>query len=556
MSDFTIVLVNPQNPRGHVYDFNPPFLEHIGLGYVAASLRQAGFPVKLINFETDAGRSDTFLEEMARDQPRLVGFTTSFETITPVLSLCQKMKTENPTLHLCLGGHHATFCAKAILKENPWIDSIVQGEGDLTTVELVSTLQNGRPLRNLKGICYREGETIVQNPPRENVSDLDQLPFPARDNLASYSVSYGVPSSGILVLSSRGCYGKCSFCSVASFYRLAGRSAWRPRSAENFVDEIEQLQSKFGAFSFSFSDDTFLCPTRESKQRAYRIASEIIRRDLTLLFSCCFRMDSFDPDNPDDVQLLRLLKKAGLFSIYLGLESGCPQELKIYQKGTSLNKVRHLLAVSRGLGVPVEAGFIMFNPYSTVSSITANAEFLRSLDMGMLFHHFSSRVQLQPGIALINRLKEEGRLKEPKGLSDVYYYTFQDPVVENVAGALDSLYDKVAVQDRIILTYYLSLFYLINKINGSKKTASNSSLKISAGKASGEFKDLMRKISQENLILFQETVRMAQEGWSSSKFAGLSEPFIRTNQELANDLGALYDRQSEMVREYGEEALN
>ena len=556
MSDYRIVLVNPKNPRGYVYDFNPPFLEHIGLGYIAACLRKAGFSVKLINFEIDPDRSDSFFEEITKDKPHFVGFTTSFETISSVLSLCQKMKERNSTIHICLGGHHATFCADAILEKNPCIDSIVRGEGEITIVELASSLTIGRPLQNIKGLCYREGENIVKNLPRENIQDLDQIPFPERDNLVSYSFSHGVPSNGILVLSSRGCYGRCSFCSVASFYRLAGRSSWRPRSAENFVDEIEYLNSKFGAVAFSISDDTFICPAMGSKQRAHKIASEIIHRDLGVLFSCSFRIDSLNPYDQDDIQLLRHLQKAGLFSVYLGLESGCPKELKVYQKGITLKKVHQLLMVFRELGIPVEVGFIMFNPYSTVSTIITNAEFLISLDMGILFHHFSSKVQLQPGIAIINLLKAGGMLKEPKDLSDVYYYKFQDPVVETVADALDSIYGKVAVHDRMILTYYLGIFYLINKIGRIKKTASNALIRKSADQVSGEFNEIIRKISTENLILFQKTVSLAQEGWSSGVFAGLSESFIRTNQELAINLGTLYNKQYAMVMEHVEGALN
>lgn len=550
MNDYRIVLINPKNPRGYVYGFNPPFLEHIGLGYIAASLRQAGFSVELINFEIDPDRSDSFFEEITDNKFHLAGFTTSFETINSVLSLCQKLKEKNPDIHICLGGHHATFCADTILEKNPWIDSIVQGEGEITIVELASSLKIGGPLQNIKGLCYREGENIVQNPPRENIPDLDHIPFPERDNLVSYSFSRGVPSNGILVLSSRGCYGRCSFCSVASFYRLAGRSFWRPRSAENFVDEIEYLNSKFGAVSFSISDDTFICPTIGSKKRAHMIASEIIHRDLSVLFSCDFRVDSLNPYNADDIQLLMHLKKAGLFSVYLGLESGCPEELKVFQKGITLKKVHQLLIVFRELGIPVEVGFIMFNPYSTVYTITKNAEFLISLDMGFLFHHFSSRLQLQPGIAIINLLKREGRLKEQKDLSDVYYYKFQDMVVETVADALDSIYNKVAVHDRIISTYYLGLSNVINKIGRSKKTASNASLKKSTDQVSSEFNDIIRKISKENFILFQNTVRLAQEGWSSKVFAGLSDSFVRTNQEFANKLNALYNKQYKMLMEF------
>jgi hypothetical protein len=208
------------------------------------------------------------------------------------------------------------------------------------------------------------------------------------------------------------------------------------------------------------------------------------------------------------------------------------------------------------LGIPVEVGFIMFNPYSTVSTIIKNAEFLMSLQMGILFHHFSSKIQLQPGVGIINSLERDGMLKEQTDLSDVYYYKFHDPIVETVADALESIYYKMAVHDRMILTYYLGLYYLTNKISLIKKTPSNILIKQHTEKISFQFNEIISNIAKENFNLFQKTIRLAQERWSSKDFTGLSEAYIKTNMELANTLGALYNEQYEIVMDYGDRVNN
>lgn len=549
MNNYRIMLLNPRNPRAYTYAGSAPFNEHLGLGYVAASLRKAGFQVKLVNLEEAEGEKPV-LEEIIHYHPDFVGCTASFETIDQVLLLAEELKKADSSLHICLGGHHATFCADVILEKHPCVDSIVRGEGEVTAVDLASALAEKRTLEGVEGIYYRERNGIFRNRPRKNIEDLDRLTFPLRGSLITSSRGQDSRLPGLLILSSRGCSGSCTFCSASSFYRLHGPSGWRPRSPRNFVDEIEYLNSKFGAVSFVISDDNFVCPGRESRERAAHIAREITGRGLRILFGCAFRPDSLNPEDPEDVRLLMMLKKAGLFNVYLGVESACESELRLYHKGTTLRRIIHMLALFESLGIPTEIGFIMFNPFSTAETLTRNAEFLHRIRKGILFQNFWSRIQLHPGARLVEMLDRRGMLEEPGGLSDVYYYRFTDPVARKVAEAVHAIYPDMALIDGIVSSSYLNLFYILKKMEILQKVSPDSFMRGKFAATLTQYHQAVEDLNNANFRFFIQTIRIAKERWSEEEFEESAHSHIMRMKGLSARLEGIYLDQCECIQEY------
>src|SRR5690606_19179516 len=92
--------------------------------------------------------------------------------------------------------------------------------------ELVHTLLAGGDVKKVPGLFGRTGSAIWESPDRPSVDNLDKLPWPARDTLPQVLEKTGCAS----ILSSRGCYGRCTFCSVDAFFSRFGRKM-RLRSA-------------------------------------------------------------------------------------------------------------------------------------------------------------------------------------------------------------------------------------------------------------------------------------------------------------------------------------
>jgi anaerobic magnesium-protoporphyrin IX monomethyl ester cyclase len=545
--DFKILLIYL-----FAYTEEPAYLEreNLGLGYVAACLRQAGFTVRVLSLDATQTAGDRILEDIGRFQPDFVGFSLCFQTFQMGLGFCRRIKEIHPDIHICLGGHHATFTADKILNSQPWVDSVVRGEGEQTSVELVRALFRKEPLLGVAGVTFRENGRIVENPHRPKIENLDHLPFPARDAVEDELRRPDNPHGWIMILGSRGCYGNCSFCSVASFYRLQKGPICRYRSAANVVDEMEELISKYQVVSFLFEDDTFINPAARGKEHARSIAEEIIRRKLNILFSCGWRADSLNPSDPRDQELLELLKRAGLFSVFIGLESGHDEELALYHKSVTLDRIRQMVNLLRTSGISVTTGFIMFNSYSTVEGVTRNADFLRDSLLGTEFRVFSHKVQLHPGVSLIQKLARDGLLQEPRDISDVYYYEFKDKVVQKIAEASGNLYAREATSDGVIRAAIFDSFYLVRKFQELRLRVEHAAFAQSVDSVVAEYQSLIRRLNEANYGAFMSIIRLAGSSWNDQEYRRLEKSYLTKIENLKVAWKSFYSFLCSFMNEY------
>jgi radical SAM superfamily enzyme YgiQ (UPF0313 family) len=155
----------------------------------------------------------------------------------------------------------------------------VRGEGEESLLQLVKRLDKNEDWTKAPGISYRANGEIALNP-HPPLQDVDRLPFPARDTLESL---FQTGNRVVTLSASRGCYMRCSFCSIVSFYQLSGRSNFRERSPENVADEIEHVISVEPVRStnvpyFWFCDGEFIGPPQRGRlSHAEKVANEIIK---------------------------------------------------------------------------------------------------------------------------------------------------------------------------------------------------------------------------------------------------------------------------------------
>ena len=179
------------------------------------------------------------------------------QTFESALKTASAAKEACPDAKIVMGGPHATFQDKEILRQEKVVDIIVRGEGEETLLELAKQpeLEN---IGDIKGITYRSGGEIVQTPTRPFIQNLDALPRPDYKQIPIEK--YKINGKRILpIISSRGCPFQCSFC-VAS--EMFGRT-FRARSEGNVVDEIEWLKNEYGAEGIH-SKTTRLASTRNA----------------------------------------------------------------------------------------------------------------------------------------------------------------------------------------------------------------------------------------------------------------------------------------------------
>ncbi|MHA1649592.1 MAG: B12-binding domain-containing radical SAM protein [Candidatus Helarchaeota archaeon] len=445
MPDFRISLVNPRNTTGFAEKIAP--YEHLGLGYLAAVLRKNNYPVQIIDADCLKLKEQEIIEHVLDFNPDFVGLTSTWASMENAMNLATILKSRKPELSISLGGYTATFSDKEILGDYHQIDYIIRGEGEITLLKLVKYLCNSQPIDELLGITFRDKDNkIVQNPIEPYIKDLDTIPFPARDIFEEILQTEALYI--LNMITSRGCYGNCSFCAIAAFSRLCkGTPAWRGRSVENVMNELELLLNKYPEIHFvNFADNNFFGPGKAGKQRVKELAQAIIDRNLEIEWHTSARPDNF---SSEDRELLKLLKASGLGILFIGIESGVQSQLNLFNKKITVAQNKLVVRLMQKYNIPIQWGFIMFNPYLTFEELIANVEFFSELNYYAI-PKLTMQLRAFPGTQLYYKLKQDGLLREDFSYKAVFNYHYLDKKVELVMRILTDTTNHLYPENAIL----------------------------------------------------------------------------------------------------------
>jgi radical SAM superfamily enzyme YgiQ (UPF0313 family) len=391
--------------------------ENIGIGYIASYSRAKGKEVEMLDIAARGWTQKEAVDYICGDPPALIGISILFqEGAAEALDFARELRDGGVRSHITIGGIYPSFEYENLLNNHPEIDSVCIGEGEETFYFLLESIESGTDAFGVEGLALRKDCQIITTPRRAPLMDLDTLPFPARDVLPS-TLKHRTYAS---IVSSRGCYGRCSFCSVSGFFSSIG-ARYRYRNPGRVADEIEGLVGEFGVTRFTFDDANFL-GGRAGVERALDFARILTERGLQIEYSIQCRCDSIERE------LFKTLKASGLARVYLGVESASQPQLDRYKKGIEVEQVLRALEILADLGIFVQMGFIMFDPYATVDDISANQQFLakaKTMFPEDKLGYLSPTTKLIPlsGSEYMEKLKDEGHLK---GDYLGYTYNFAD----------------------------------------------------------------------------------------------------------------------------------
>lgn len=336
----------------------------LGLGYLAASLREAGFSVLIVDGSYLDRR--TVIDLVRAADPGILGFYCMMTMEETALSLAAELK-DCAELTIVGGPYPSADPAKFL----DVFDAAVVGEGEVTIVELArAVLRDRRGISGIRGIAVKTGGLVRAAEPRPRIENIDALPFPARDLFddAGYK-KYWLREYGYTVTSmitSRGCPHTCGFCSKPVFGGVV-----KVRSAGNVVDELSEIADR-GYDRVWMGDDCFTYDT----QRTIDICQGIINRGLDLRWECLSRVDGVTPD------VLDAMRDAGCARLFFGLESGDDRILKAMRKQATFAEGRAAIELAGNHGLKTGAFFILGYPGETNESLarTVNASSALPLD--------------------------------------------------------------------------------------------------------------------------------------------------------------------------------
>lgn len=265
-------------------------------------------------------------------------------------------------------------------------------------------LETGGKLSSVKGICYKENGSLIQNSTRPLIKDVDEIPFP--DFTLCHRFKEYPSEYFNRILTSRGCPFNCIYCMSS---KLWGKKV-RFRSPEKVFKEIKYRYQKFGVRSFKFNDDTFTL----NRGRLEKLCTLIIKEKMKIKWECDTRADTLNEE------VLTIMKSAGCFQLNIGVESGSEKILNFIKKGESLEAIKKAFILAKKVKIKALAYFMMGFPIETKEDILRSIEVMKEIKPdGVCWGLFTP----YPGSEIYNHLNETGALTTPMDWSHFFHHS-------------------------------------------------------------------------------------------------------------------------------------
>lgn len=341
----------------------------IGLLYLASSLREVGHEPLL--GDGSALTLGEMLRQIEAERPQLIGISVLTPLWPKTQALARAIK-DRFDIPIVVGGPFPTSWRERCLHDCEAIDYVVCGEGELIIRELVRAIEGEQELAAVAGVAWRQpGGEVVMNAKAPVPRDLDALPFPARDlvDITRYVptlVRYKrLPTTQFF--STRGCPFGCNFCWVNPIYRK--------RSIGNIMAEVDECVGRWGVRDLTLFDDDATI----DMQHTEAIADALLAGRYDISWACNARVDAIE--RGWDLPLLKKLKRAGLWRILYGIESGVQRSLDTMEKRIKVQQIREAIRRTRKAGIAAYGTFIFGTPGETFEDGLETIEFARSLGL-------------------------------------------------------------------------------------------------------------------------------------------------------------------------------
>ena len=372
----------------------------LGIAYVSAALKKAGFNVTALNLNHRDGKvTDILCHQIQTRNIDVVatgGLSFQYSTLHSVIEASKRAK---PDIITIVGGGIITSDPEPAMTALAYADYGVIGEGEITAVELCKALETGDSPANIEGVIYRMPDSVWHTTsPRKEIRSLDELAWPDYEGFdlkaffdSSPSISGLNRKNTVFMIASRSCPYNCTFC----FHTVGNK--YRQRSLDSFFAELDYMVSKFDIHYICLADELFSNNIQRVKEFCERIKKYNVR------WWAQFRVDCMTPE------LLTILKVGGCDVMSFGLESADNRILKSMRKHTTVEQIESTLKMVYDAGISMEGAFIFGDieetwetANNTLNWWRAHAEYKINLNL----------ITVYPGSYLYKYACEKGIIKD------------------------------------------------------------------------------------------------------------------------------------------------
>ena len=409
---------------------------------LATLLLREGFDVAVLRagtvpgWETDYEHFQSLAaEQILAHRPRCVCFYSLWPYYHVLLRLAERVKRAEPGIKIVFGGPQASFTARETMEAMDFVDYICTGEGEGTIIPFMDAIlrQGGAGLDRIPGLYCRSGGQVTHSGLLVPLCDLNELPrwdMRLLEPEQETQQERAAPDYFMPLDEGRGCPFGCSFCCTSRFLRRT----FRQKKPERIVADIRYLRDNFGIRSFAFTHDAFTT----NQKLVNRVCDAILDSGLDITWKCTTRVDVLSEE------LILKMKRAGMRSIELGIESGSARMQKLIHKNLDLTRAKEMVSILLKNRIRVTLFFMYGFPEETEGDLNQTMEMLFSmLDMGvshtsMSFCNFNpgteitakhfDRLRFAPEMDVLLRSvkfgyeEEQEMIRENKGMFPFFYH--------------------------------------------------------------------------------------------------------------------------------------
>lgn len=378
-----------------IFFLNPPFKTEIGkfsrasrspaitksgtiynplwLAYACAYAESKNIETKLYDSCAEQTNIYDTIKIIKEFNPQIIVIDTSTPSIKEDIHCAEEIKKSLPNVHICIVGTHPSILTDEVLNMSNAIDSIARHEFDATIVDLAKALEENRDLSTIDGISYKKNGENIHNKDRAYIEDLDEIPFVSKIYKKHLDINKYFFSAAtlpmVMIMTGRGCPSRCFFCVYPQTFH---GHKYRLRSAENVVAEFEWIVNNLPEVkSIGIEDDTFTA----NPERAKEICRLLIKKGINkkVKWWANTRVHT-------DLELMKLMKKAGCRLIIPGFESGSQEILNNIKKGTKIEQAIEYMKNARKAKLLVHGCFMVGNKGETKETMEKTLKFAMKLN--------------------------------------------------------------------------------------------------------------------------------------------------------------------------------
>jgi radical SAM superfamily enzyme YgiQ (UPF0313 family) len=325
-----IVFIEPKPPNFHIFTkFMTPRLGTFILGKL---MKQRGWEVEV--YIEDMGQMDWSRIPSAH----LVGISSITSTAPRAYKIADKVREMG--IPVIMGGAHPTFLTEEALGH---ADFVIRGEGEDPLMAFIDAWEKTGDFAAVPALSYKKNGNVIHNPTMKVSPDLDNIPFP------DFSLFKGknkilAQGSVVPIQTSRGCPFHCSFCAVTPMFG----KRYRFRSIENVLRELRQYRE--GNHFIFFYDDNFAANPKHTKE----LLTAMIEEKLAFKWSTQVRVDA-----AKDPELIKMMKKAGCHTVFIGFESVNPESLHELKKSQEVEDIVRAIKIFRKHHIHIHGMFML-----------------------------------------------------------------------------------------------------------------------------------------------------------------------------------------------------